>query len=1112
MAAAPPQVVPRCPELESDDTVPLIQGNVNIIKSAPGEFGHYTNGGRYSLIKLYLQAAGGNQFNINSQRDEIFVLSQFFSLYDRSLDEDNIPFFERQSSYRVDQDSFQTGADLVRANIGFQMLLLATGNIMSDLHKRTIATRIEDNLQKYLVFQLLHIWLANYYNTNSYGFRVYFDYYSMLIWGSINATPITIQVDFPDEYHHLLHGENINIVTRWNEFVQFITTFQGALNGLGITLQTRQVPNALLKTQGNFPATGHISNLSFTFRREATCQQRIAGLYFIYTLFANPNMGEITTVSNEKLEFFLYKFNPVTRFVERYNHQIQLPGQIAGIRTQFTFSAAVRNGYIGQLFRYVALGQQSIAGGRARPSIAHFRDAHHLMLTEFEIARLDLFKQSNKRFLLAVGKGYSPGWHHIRSDFEKPHMATVDGYNRNITWTSSLYAGLVSFRSLTPADQCILLDSDTFKYTMGLFLRVYDNLIDSPMDGTDPHHARDLVAHQPVATYATRVSNVKDAICGLRYENGPNTHKPAVYFAYGCDERVLVHLMYTIVGRVGATRNVELVINNPPGGHAPDYYTAQKRNNPAYVPPAGHMNTQIRILSDSLFYTIELSQIETATRDKADVKSIFWNRTNRRSGDIVIPRTDTEELALIPGGIVNFLTTKRNLINDNNQLMDYDTRKVVKFCLTTYIDLYGRLPRNYYQLVKCIEEAKNNITGFSRGITSVYHNLSLLGRRYNVRQLSEAYGRVNPFAFPTIWRTVTPEFLGYLHILGNHLTDDRNNCNFVHYDNNITHFNKGQLVRDFIAANPGTAANPTNIGNFCYNFNRGSNPVNICFSDIQDSFGITRIAGRDIPAAARNPGNQCAVQPKDVSYMAGVASPYSRRGMRFAPSVTQAGGGSKEYEIKLNTRTINKGSPPSMTTNKMNAEFCKLFMEYNLTKDTQIIENKMSLVETVLKGVCSSDANVVSLFDTFKALYPAEPPRDLSAEDEMMVVVDIQTPYNTIVFNKLYTLVKETQAYKETTNPDNPQLYAKHYFGLSDGTLETSFTSLLQQFLILNNLNLKKMKPKKKVNKQNLQVRTTINAKLQKKNSSRVTRNIRSKQLERKYNNPVEWQAPMVAQ
>jgi len=96
MAAAPPQVVPRCPELESDDNLRLVHlgGNINIMKSAPGEFGHYTNGHRYSLMKLYFQGAGGETLNIDRQRDEIFVLSQFFALYDSAKDGDNRTFFE----------------------------------------------------------------------------------------------------------------------------------------------------------------------------------------------------------------------------------------------------------------------------------------------------------------------------------------------------------------------------------------------------------------------------------------------------------------------------------------------------------------------------------------------------------------------------------------------------------------------------------------------------------------------------------------------------------------------------------------------------------------------------------------------------------------------------------------------------------------------------------------------------------------------------------------------------------------------------------------------------------------------------------------------------------
>ena len=400
---------------------------------------------------------------------------------------------------------------------------------------------------------------------------------------------------------------------------------------------------------------------------------------------------------------------------------------------------------------------------------------------------------------------------------------------------------------------------------------------------------------------------------------------------------------------------------------------------------------------------------------------------------------------------------------------------------------YGTIPKNYYQLVKHIEDSKNDRTkDLARVIHSSYHNISVLGRRYNVNQLCNP---PNPHAYHTIWRPITPRFLSRLYTFGDQLVVNRNLCNYQHYMNNILHYNKGHLIRDYVARVGGVT-----VQNFCHAKTREVGPDNVCFSDTQDASYVTRIAGVDIPEASRNPNDQCASQPKDPRILENDVIPYSRRAVEYGRKVTQMGGMSVKntsQNLIVNTEQITKSS--SNTTTKMNKVFCELFVEYYSTKDKNPIKKNLKLIHSVLKGVCEKRENIHTLLATFDSLYPEQEESPGPDEDMSWMVTSVTLSPTQILRQKLHELIDQTLAYQKWNNPQAPETYAEHYFEITSDPVPDSFTDLMGKFLIKNYINA--FKEAHKNVKKNTFATTRANAKTKRKlfttnTKSRLTRNL----------------------
>jgi hypothetical protein len=1018
---------------------PLLNfGDRQIMQSDWGEFGHYTNN-IYRLRKLYM-AKPNNNYGLTTPKEDIFVFSQFFNLYHQDNDNDASPagFGAKVTSadgvpiniepHRGNPGQFEiihSDPNIPAARrvdiqaIGLQMILLGEENVgglrQDDVRRPYFRTQIENNLNGYLQQQLLAMWIANQYNFD-YGFRVYFDNKSLQLWQNIR-NEISLEIKFPDAFNTVINRQNLALQRNWDFFCTYVQTHQRRFRDIHITVEVKDNFALSLNVLGidGLPQTTNLKTLKFTFLREATVNERRCGLYLIYSLFPAPNEALYNTI-NSKLEFFSYVFNQDTPYVETYTFKIR----VGGVEQNVPGSYHRRNGFIGQLFRYVALSQTSY-GGINSPKKIHYRDAHQMMLTSFEIARLEMFYASGKRCLWGVGKDNNQAWARTNVQYlpytaagladrnagrfppgtaptaAQTTVSMVNGLNVDIPNTSSVYPGLCSFQKLADAENCVFGTQLKFKQTIGLFLR-------GNIPGLSPY--------------------INDAICGIRtgrLDGPPN------FFSYGCDARVLTHCFYSILFTpVAADGNYYLDNDGNPvleyvvrqGFPNDDDYSRQLRLDPSAPLPAELFNRipQLEIIRDSLWYSVDIqpNDAEVNGNNTPDVKSVFWNTDMAERGDdLLIPRNFNAETLCING---DTLIDRFALIYPT---IPPQVRKIITACLTNYIAKYGRMPRNYYQLVKSIEDLRNirNDVNGSGFITSVYHKLTLLGRNNNNQD--------KPFLFNTLWKPVVPKVLEKLYTIGTnplYNPPPPNECTQVHFNTNITSYNKGLLARTI------AAANGVEPGVFCQQVRRRGvpEPTKYCWGDYQNS----SVYDLDDPLR-RNPGNSCASQPSDVRYTpaATLFKTRAQIGGQYggSPNTNRKNNGN-DKKIEINNRQQNTYPNNRVNTatriSPMDKKVCEIMYNYFIHKS--ISDEDIELLRTYLTELSTDIDRCYITMRAFKALYPSTK----SQRDASTVMVDwyIPTDFNLCQYNEFKTFLDQFQGYMTNYNNSNPMMFVDVYF------------------------------------------------------------------------------------
>ena len=157
----------------------VVADRYDIIKSGYLEFGHQTQG-KYALNRIALQKIGDPEpLGMTTPKEEIFVYSQFFAFYSRDFDGNNNDFGSKITS-AAGVNVTQMADGVVKYNNekindgGMNMYFLGIRGISQEQYTH-LRLKIEPSLSKYLLQQMLAMFIANYYDVNRYGFRVYFD-------------------------------------------------------------------------------------------------------------------------------------------------------------------------------------------------------------------------------------------------------------------------------------------------------------------------------------------------------------------------------------------------------------------------------------------------------------------------------------------------------------------------------------------------------------------------------------------------------------------------------------------------------------------------------------------------------------------------------------------------------------------------------------------------------------------------------------------------------------------------------------------------------------------------------------------------------------------------
>jgi len=316
------------------------------------------------------------------------------------------------------------------------------------------------------------------------------------------------------------------------------------------------------------------------------------------------------------------------------------------------------------------------------------------------------------------------------------------------------------------------------------------------------------------------------------------------------------------------------------------------------------------------------------------------------------------------------------------------------------------------------------------------------------------------YRYSRIWRNSLPRALARIANIYTRLATEpiinqmRSNCMLLHFNNNITHYNKGLLVRNYIRET-GAPDGVVNVNNFCRARERDNMIRNVCFSDIQDSHLYNRI---DPPN--RNPNNQCSTQPKDLSYTgARDLGIYSRRGgstngvravleQEVRAVLEQEGHGYPKSQLKNNIK--NK-----LTSNKykiMSKLFCKLFYEYELSNDSEEINKNIDYIKSIIKEIATHKDKSDNILKEFKTMYPLE---TKDTTDYVGTMLDpLPSTIHEIIYSKLCNFIDGIASYMRWVNPIHPENYANVYFKIVDKP-EKNFIDILENILytVLNDIN-----------------------------------------------------------
>lgn len=888
--SAPYYILRRGKQREGSEVDNIIIGKRHFLMTQKHSYGHSTNNmARYmKIIPVEKQDDGSiNTLGVNEQPEEITCLSLFFALYDQGYDTKHqatthtLPYDAKNltlGSLKYDGSRFLYYETNATGSSPFKKYPMNIGGLLNICNSAVdqkflqgqealIKAQIEDNLEKYLISQLIYMFVNRFYHPDA-GIRVYFSGRSFGYFTRQNKIDLRVTFNFRSVLFHLNHQDNIDLLNHWENnvvpaFKNHKAAFQ-ALNG-DISIEDDICENPEMLETG-MPYKPKIKKIIITIKKEASRDEKGVLLYYCYALAATAASSEkYYKAMNKYFEFFLYTAEGALN--EKYTHRYTIGDGADFIQS---FGADYRNNFLGQYLRYLSLSQASYdykpQGGfeaRARPKVIHIRDAHHATGTVYETAVIEGWKKSGKRYFWAVGPRYTALWHRVNSDYYRPDNIRIKnaagdyqfqsiGRARNIDYdpidsTFSVWAGLCSFKQLKDTDQCVF----------GETKEVFDKTLGRPM------------TFDPSADNADN-----DVFFGIRAYDYDNTSATsASFFSYGIDERAIVNCFYNVEDNQDKASAWRKNPSLPPGpdGKYPDF--------------------QCKILKESWFYTHELGLREIWRGRR--LKYYLWDPKNISGYDRILEdgangTTDT---------ILNAL--------------GYEMYHI----MYTYIKTFGDMPRNYRDIILFIETLRNASYGNgneAKFVVPIYNEQSLLYRRYNLEMQCGELIQMN-----RLWNKADNTTLEYLEDFGStmnanmNLVDPNRNCRFVNMISNLRTFYKQANLSDFDEDIQKTYCKST----------RADGKTLACFGDLNDYYNF-----HDAPSANRNV-DKCATQPKDLSTSANEMILYSRRGKEldtkvesFLPKIEMKGGAGKNLQqasSQTTTQTTTMPSSPNQQSQKV---------------------------------------------------------------------------------------------------------------------------------------------------------------------------------------------------